>query len=241
MTKKQFYSDPDVQEMACWIAKHFESGLEHSYYDRKKKCNWNCNGLYDAFRKYEWKGADWENTKKKLDLFRHDLREVFKYKDPDQSRIVCVCQDILKWGGVTNGNKNYLKCRQDFIVPELQNMKGLLSNDETPSKKDMRTPSDDPCKKYPEYRMNAGFAKIYSLLCDYCVMYDSRVGAALGFLVRGFCEAKKYDKVPSNLEFAWAPGKEGPNAKSPKNHDPSRGNLTFPRLRVTTHYSTPSK
>ena len=69
MTKKQFYSDPDVQEMACWIAKHFESGLEHSYYDRKKKCNWNCNGLYDAFRKYEWKGADWRIPRKSWTCF----------------------------------------------------------------------------------------------------------------------------------------------------------------------------
>ena len=37
--------------------------------------------------------------------------------------------------------------------------------------------------------MNAGFVKIYSLLCDDCVIYDGRVGAALGLLTRQFCEA----------------------------------------------------
>ena len=34
--------------------------------------------------------------------------------------------------------------------------------------------------------MNAGFVKIYSVLLDSCVIYDGRVGAALGLLVRQF-------------------------------------------------------
>ena len=226
MTKEEFYDDPDVQEMACWMAKRFKSGLEHSYYDRGKKCNWSCNGLYDAFLKYEWKGTDWENTKEELDAFRHHLREACK--TGDTGRIVPVCKCILRWGGVERGNKKYLENHKSFIVQELQHMKGLLCNDETPSKQNLCTPTNDPDK---EYRMNAGFAKIYSLLCDYCVMYDSRVGAALGFLARKFCEAKREKTVPPNLEFAWAPGREGPNEKSPKNRNPSRGSLTFPRLR----------
>ena len=39
--------------------------------------------------------------------------------------------------------------------------------------------------------MNAGFEKIYSVLLDGCVIYDGRVGAALGLLARQFCEASE--------------------------------------------------
>ena len=39
--------------------------------------------------------------------------------------------------------------------------------------------------------MNSGFTKIYSLYIDDFIIYDSRVGAALGFLVRCYCEEKE--------------------------------------------------
>ena len=110
------------------------------------------------------------------------------------------------------------------MVPELQHMKGLLSNDETPSRQDMRPLSGDPCKKYPEYQMNAGFSKIYSLLCDYCVMYDSRVGAALSLLARQFCKVKGYEQVPCKLEF------RPPQHQTQHIRNASCGNLKFRTL-----------
>ena len=45
--------------------------------------------------------------------------------------------------------------------------------------------------------MNAGFIKIYSLLCDYCLIYDGRVGAALGLLTRQFCETTGRTAIPN--------------------------------------------
>ena len=79
--------------------------------------------------------------------------------------------------------------------------------------------------------MNAGFVKIYSLLCDDCVIYDGRVGAALGLLTRQFCEATGRTVVPSMLAFAFGTPKEAPNSKHAKIRDPSHGTLRFPRLR----------
>lgn len=49
-------------------------------------------------------------------------------------------------------------------------------------------------------KMNSGFSKIYSLLVDDFIMYDSRVAAALCLLVRRFCEAKGLNEVPGSLK-----------------------------------------
>ncbi len=86
--------------------------------------------------------------------------------------------------------------------------------------------------------MNAGFVKIYSLLCDYCVIYDGRVGAALGLLTRQFCEATGRTEVPSMLAFAFGTPKEAPNTKDAKVRDPSHGTLRFPRLRPDARFHT---
>ena len=226
MTRKEFCDDPDVQEMACWMAKHFDdkSGWTHNWKDRKKKCNWNCNGLQDAFLKYEWNDTDWKNTKGELAAFRRDLREACKAED--DSRVVAVCEQVLRWGRVIPSNLQYIHDHKPSIVQELQHMKSLLSNDETPSKQDLCT---SPNHLKPKYRMSAGFSKIYSLLCDYCVIYDSRVGAALGFLTRKFCEAKEYETVPCNLSFGWCEARKTQNSK---NHKPSLDGLNseFPKL-----------
>ena len=219
ITKKQFYSDLDVQEMACWVIKRFDdkSGWTHNY--QRNGRDWNCNGLYDAFLKYEWDDTDWKNTKEELDAFRSDLREACKAED--DSRVVAVCEQILTWGGVIPHNNKYLHDHKLFITQELQHMKGLLSMDETPSKQDMCTFSNHPKAKY---RMTAGFSKIYSLLCDHCVIYDSRVSAALCLLVRQFCEAERYETIPSNLKFLLS---EARKTRKPKNRNPVLGSFNF--------------
>ena len=63
-----------------------------------------------------------------------------------------------------------------------------------------------------------------------CVIYDGRVGAALGLLTRQFCEATGHTEVPSALEFAFGTPKEARNTKNTKVRDPSHGPLRFPRL-----------
>ena len=88
--------------------------------------------------------------------------------------------------------------------------------------------------------MNAGFVKIYSLLCDDCVIYDGRVGAALGLLTRQFCEVTGRMVVPAMLAFAFGTPKEAPNSKHAKVRDPSRGTLRFPRLRQDARFHTGS-
>jgi len=56
---------------------------------------------------------------------------------------------------------------------------------------------------YADIIMNSGFTKIYSLLIDDFIIYDGRVGAALGLLVRKYCEENALPTVPPKLLFAY--------------------------------------
>ena len=51
--------------------------------------------------------------------------------------------------------------------------------------------------------MNSGFTKIYSLYINDFIIYDSRVGAALCYLVKLYCIEQKQGGVPSLLKFAY--------------------------------------
>jgi hypothetical protein len=79
--------------------------------------------------------------------------------------------------------------------------------------------------------------KVYSLICDDFVIYDSRVAAALGWAVLRFCKATGRATVPSLLQFPFAPAKEALNQITPKRRDPSQGAFQFPRLYRGRHHA----
>ena len=237
MTRLAFLADRNVQEMLPWVAARFDTPppWTHTYVDRKTDDHWSCDSLAGAFRQYRWKDEGWRENKKKLDCFRRKLREAV-----DQSHPGCafdVCEKILRWGGVSAHNVAYLKCREQqcVLLDELRHLRAVLAGDRTPTRKEMRR---DPSDEATECRMNAGFVKIYSLLCEYCVIYDGRVGAALGLLVRQFCQATGRGKVPASLAFAFGDPKEARDAKCPKLRDPGRNGLGFPKLRSDSRFHT---
>ena len=65
--------------------------------------------------------------------------------------------------------------------------------------------------------MNSGFTKLYFLLVDDFIMYDGRVGAALGLLGRMYAEEAGFEKIPPEIEFSFGSGKTSP--KRQKNGD----------------------
>ncbi|MHB2080818.1 hypothetical protein [Pseudomonas asiatica] len=66
-----------------------------------------------------------------------------------------------------------------------------------------------PVLRSKHLRFNAGMTKVYALICEDFLIYDSRVAAALGWLVVKYCEAHGIAKVPDALCFPWAAAKEG--------------------------------
>ncbi len=235
MKKEAFLADTHVNEMRPWVAARFDStsGWTHTYIDRRTGNRWSCDSLTDAFRQYRWNRESWRENKTRLDSYRRDLREAVGNDDVD--RAADACERILRWGGVWARNGAYLQRRRSSLLDELRHLRAVIDGDHTPSPNEMRR---DPSGADTECRMNAGFVKIYSLLCDHCVIYDGRVGAALGLLVRQFCEHTGRTSVPRCLAFAFGSPKEAPNAKRRKLRDASRNGLRFPRLRPSPPHHT---
>ena len=81
-------------------------------------------------------------------------------------------------------------------------------------------------------RMNAGWTKYYALASNNHVIYDGRVGAALGFLVRRYLESLPQEsrpgKTPPELAFPWAAGQGNKNLRNP-----SSSEFSFSPLRHT--------
>jgi hypothetical protein len=79
--------------------------------------------------------------------------------------------------------------------------------------------------------MNSGFTKIYSLLLDDFVIYDSRVGAALCLLVRDYLEEIEVLEIPATLGFAWKDVRGERNGR----REPSKGHYRFRELSGRCH------
>ena len=217
--------------MASWIAQRFHnnSGWTHQY--TKNGSLWTCDSLHDAFCQYEWNGLDWKCTKAILDTYRTDLQCAFNNKYILD--IIDVCDKILTWGHVKPHNSAYLHNHKAFIIKEIQHMKNILFIDQLPS--NISTFHGHPKNTY---RMNAGFMKIYSLLCDYRIMYDSRVAAALGLLVRNFCNTKKYTTIPHLLKFGWCAWRKPGNNPTNRNPNQNSHNIKFPVASVFPRLSS---
>lgn len=96
----------------------------------------------------------------------------------------------------------------------------------------------DSPKFFSDLRFNAGMTKVYSLICESFIIYDSRVAAAMGWLVMKYCCDRKLTSLPDGLRFPWAPAKEAQNTVAPKNRDPSlECDFKFPRLRRGHHHA----
>lgn len=200
---------------------------------------WRCSSLFHAFQQYEWrfsyedlysgksiKGSSYAQSEAAL----NDLQEKLKnaVESGDNNACFKACEMILKWGGVlgseAKGNKKILLEMREYLANYLKKAQYYFNGD---------------CTLSPSYQldlahgstnlvMNAGFTKIYSLLCEDFIIYDGRVGAALGRLVTKHLNTN-YNEVPEGLKFHYG------NAKNIKvNRNPSVGSHKFMALSTSS-------
>jgi hypothetical protein len=229
MSKTQFLRDIEVIEFGSWVANRLdcEGSLPHEYNDRKHKVNWRCDSLYSAFEAYFWpfsckslnlRGKTFSESKRVLDELQGRLRNAVAVDASVTAASACI--EILEWGGVTGGNARW-------ISENAHRIGRILSDDS----KLLTQPEPTPETLENLHRFNSGFAKIYSLLLEDVVIYDGRVGAALGALVRDWCLESDRGTVPITLCFPWGSPKEGKSPKAPKQRNPSTKELCFPKLK----------
>jgi len=230
ISKGVFLNDDAVRGFIEYLVKLIngkENCFYHSYRNRKTKGEWSCNSLQDAFKQYDWKGKSYLETKGLLDGFKGELRKAFNSNNNKAFKVVC--RNILKWGGVLPQNTTWLDNHDTILVDSFSESKEMLTDQEE-LKLDKADWNEKGRRNTSKFRMNAGYTKIYSLLCDDFIIYDSRVAAALGKLVVNFLNENKnenFTELKKKLAFKVMPAKEGENCNSPKIRKPISQHIKF--------------
>ena len=172
--------------------------------------------LEDLFERYWWDKQYYDANAKTLTDLQKTIRIALAKSTTELNEVRSAVEGIIKWG------LPHLAAVQNMAWADTQgkHLPAFLLE----GKKTLE--SENPnFGIFPRVRMNAGYTKVFSLLCDGIIIYDGRVGAALCWLVRQFLKKSAHSgPVPQALAFRWAPG------RSPQNRNPAGDGFTFPRL-----------
>ncbi|WP_148565825.1 hypothetical protein [Acetobacterium paludosum] len=233
MKKNEFLTANSVQNFMHWLETKMDqaNSFSHGYTMKRPIMQWKCNSIYSAYENYCWSfsyndptngkivnGNTFDRSALALSSLSHGLRR--SIQDSDSEACQKHCCSIFQWGGVLRSNDKRVEGLGNGICHYLKKIKNCVAEDRS---------SDDYYQR--EMIMNSGFTKIYSLCIDDFIIYDGRVGAALGLLVNKFCEDYSLEAVPVELAFAWGKGKESTYKRSSENRrNPGSDRYTFPEL-----------
>lgn len=230
MKKNQYFLDQDVQEFSAWLAQHLcDNTFQTTYIDRRTGNQIAFDSLFDAYVNYYWpyqkldglqphppKAFNFDANSIALRYLKANLDNALNERCDTATKNAAI--QVMIWGGVRN-NIPWLESNERGLSSLLAKVKEAICTQDTE-----RIPSEN-------LRFNAGMTKVYSLICDNFIIYDSRVAAALGWAIAKFCLATNRESIPKQLRFPWAPAKEAKDMESPKCRNPSIGALRFSRLR----------
>ena len=217
VTRNEYLRHLSVERFIEWLRPYIrgDRAFEHSFRMFKPNRDWRCSSLWDAHRRYEWNGMDFDVNQAELDCLAACIRRAVK--ENDRFGFIRAADSILRWGGVTPHNAAKLRALGEEALPTFREASRLLD------------PSPADTSQLDDVRyMNSGWTKVYSLMLDGFPIYDGRVGAAMGYLVQKHCTDAVLDSVPDMLQFRWGP------AKGDHNRNPSQGSLRFTMLTATS-------
>ena len=204
MKREEYLADDDVRSFIEWL-RLWVCGKRfcHKYRMLMPPRDWGCTSLWQAFERYQWRGRCFCTNKQKLDKLARAIRTAESSSDFQKA-----ARGILQWGGVASARTSAAFANPVQVRRYAERL-------------DPATADTDHLHEIP---MNSGWTKVYALMLGDLPMYDGRVGAALGYLVRKYCEENGRTVVPPRLRFRWHQG------KGLHNRDPSTPTLHFPRL-----------
>lgn len=232
MKKQEYLGKEIVKEFIDWLIPRIsgEVNFNHDYINSRDKSLWKCNTIFNAFENYKWgfncvipnkgkiSGNTFVESKDILEIIEKGLKS--SIQENNQTNLLEYSSSILEWGGVKRSNYDKLKAMEESIVDYYKDSIERL-NPETVDTKD----------DFSGIFMNSGFTKIYSLLINNFVIYDSRVGAALGLLIKLFLSEKNIVSIPDELNFAYGNARPTKNDKGFLNRrNPSNETYKFPVL-----------
>jgi len=233
MLKGDYLNNADVKDFTKWLATALnDKSITHSYTMPGDK-QINFSGLEDALYQYYWRfkvqipgkqrkreGEDYAASAEVLTILSQGLSNSIRLANlPEKNPAI---RDwsiaVMKWGGVTNGNVKWLNANVNNLADKIEDTSNILrgNNDDLNILRPVIT------------RFNAGMTKIYSLLLEDFIIYDSRVAAALAWLVVCWCRENRLAAVPELLQFSCMPPNQDNNARIQKIRNPSNGGYSFP-------------
>ncbi|MDL2358143.1 MAG: hypothetical protein QFF03_23070 [Pseudomonadota bacterium] len=161
-----------------------------------------------------------------LDELSNGIRDCLAAKRPDEDALAGWVRAIMVWGGVYTetknggGNAGWLKENRATLAAYLTRILPALSD----ASGNLPNPEGD-------LRSNAGTTKVHALILADFVIYDSRVAAALAWLVKKWASEHDVSPVVEHLRFACMKANTSPSRSKPRSPDPD----IFPYFAATGH------
>jgi hypothetical protein len=203
------HNQKQISDFCQFLAREWVGNRHHSYaipsrgkssaWSRAVDGKWTAVGLADAASKYARSGKNFSENKAESDRLAADLQSAI-YRN--SSKDVCyILRAIMHWGGVDNKHRQkrtfeWIERNADEISDKLSSAVDLIKNEWA------SLDSFDGV----DLIMNSTMTKIVSLADpeQKLVIYDGRIGGALGFFVARFAEEREihqYD-LADQLLFA---------------------------------------
>ena len=182
---------------------------------------WQCNNLKDAFENYSW-----SLNNKNLDFEEISIELKKSLDQNDCNHTGLLCRKIFEWGGVSRNIKKDLSqlwINENIINKTLVNKILDATNLLHPKCKESLSRFNKN-----DLLMNSSTTKVFAAasIDKNIIIYDGRVGAALGLIVRSFLAAEKINEIPEELAFLWGSPTTAGAAKL-KTRDPSKDQYIF--------------
>lgn len=192
--------------------------------------------LPEALARYWWADGDYDKNKDALDRVERVVKDAVALAPgvvEAEASYMAALKEVLWWGAGYKATKLYTAnvAWAEAVGDRLGTLLAAGVRAIDSSSPDINIFSDDGGT-----RMNAGLTKFFALACDRSIIYDGRVGAALGLLVRHYCAANSLTRVPEVLQFRWARQSSSKRERR-LNRNPSSSLLKFPEMPTQRHRS----
>ena len=226
--KRAARTHEQIREFCQFLAHEWDGNRRHSYavpakgkssaWSRTVDGKWSAVGLADAVSKYSCSGKRFSENKAEFDRLAADLQSAVQR---DSNGDVCaILRAIMHWGGVDNTHRQqrtfeWIERNADEISAKLSSAVDLI--------KDERASLDT--FDGVNLLMNSTMTRIVSLADpeQKLVIYDGRVGGALGYFVARFAEEREIHQYDLADQLLFAVDRE------PKRR-PDTNRIHFPAL-----------